>query len=279
MYKSFIQYKETFMIDLGATASSDVTVPAGALNSSIAESSPLLPPASSTTVARAAHKKPLATKPSTSKSKAVVRKTAPVKKSPPRKAPEATETNAKMAAAKKAASKPARKGAAKKAVAKKSAPRKAQGAKPVTSRAPAAKKAPAKKAAVSKSVRTVATAKRSGPVKAKDIPAVPAQPNPRGTVTKVSVPTPVAKREPVSVGSDTTKKMKLVRDSFTMPHQDYALIAALKERALEFKRPAKKSEFLRAGLHALAKLTHGELGSLLNSLTPLKAGRPKKKAN
>lgn len=42
-------------------------------------------------------------------------------------------------------------------------------------------------------------------------------------------------------------KAKPVRDSFTMPQADYALIDKLKERALAFRRPAKKSELLRAG--------------------------------
>ena len=71
-------------------------------------------------------------------------------------------------------------------------------------------------------------------------------------------------------------KAKLVRDSFTMPQSDFALIAALKERALGFKRPTKKSELLRAGLQALAGLNDAALQGALNALAPLKPGRPKK---
>lgn len=71
-------------------------------------------------------------------------------------------------------------------------------------------------------------------------------------------------------------KAKLVRDSFTMPQSDFALIAALKERALGFKRPTKKSELLRAGLQALAGLNDAALQAALNALAPLKPGRPKK---
>jgi len=70
-------------------------------------------------------------------------------------------------------------------------------------------------------------------------------------------------------------KIKLVRDSFTMPADDWALIAQLKERALAFKRPAKKSELLRAGLQALAALPDAKLKSSLDKLQPLKPGRPK----
>jgi len=69
---------------------------------------------------------------------------------------------------------------------------------------------------------------------------------------------------------------KLVRDSFTMPQLDFDLVAVLKGRALAFQRPAKKSELLRAGLHALQALGDAQLRKALDSLTPLKAGRPKK---
>jgi len=71
-------------------------------------------------------------------------------------------------------------------------------------------------------------------------------------------------------------KAKLVRDSFTMPQADFALVAALKDRALDFKRPTKKSELLRAGLQALAKLDDKALRAALDALTPLTPGRPKK---
>ncbi len=70
-------------------------------------------------------------------------------------------------------------------------------------------------------------------------------------------------------------KQKLVRDSFAMPGADFELIHLLKERALSFRRPAKKSELLRAGLHALAALSGAQLRLALDSLAPLKPGRPK----
>lgn len=73
-------------------------------------------------------------------------------------------------------------------------------------------------------------------------------------------------------------KPKLVRDSFTMPRADFDLIAELKERALGFKRPTKKSELLRAGLQALAGLNDKALAAALSRLAPLKPGRPAKSA-
>lgn len=72
------------------------------------------------------------------------------------------------------------------------------------------------------------------------------------------------------------KKVKLIRDSFTMPSFDYDLIKALKLKALDAKTAIKKSELLRAGLHALDKLDSKELISIVSTLAVLKAGRPKK---
>ena len=73
-------------------------------------------------------------------------------------------------------------------------------------------------------------------------------------------------------------RLKLVRDSFTMPQQDFDLVAAMKKRALAFQRPAKKSELLRAGLHALHALDNAALKHALDRLSTLKPGRPKKPA-
>lgn len=71
-------------------------------------------------------------------------------------------------------------------------------------------------------------------------------------------------------------KHKLVRDSFTMPRDEFELIHVLKERALNFKRPTKKSELLRAGLRVLAALDDSQLRERLDALTTLSPGRPKK---
>ena len=73
------------------------------------------------------------------------------------------------------------------------------------------------------------------------------------------------------------RKDKLVRDSFTLPREDFDLIDVLKDRALDFKRPTKKSELLRAGLQLLAGLDQAALRAALDALRPLKAGRPRNK--
>jgi hypothetical protein len=71
-------------------------------------------------------------------------------------------------------------------------------------------------------------------------------------------------------------RIELVRDSFTMPSDEFALIATLKARALQFQRPTKKSELLRAGLQQLAALNDARLRAALDALRQLPTGRPKK---
>lgn len=71
-------------------------------------------------------------------------------------------------------------------------------------------------------------------------------------------------------------KKKVVRDSFTMPQNEYAKIAAIKAICLKAKMHVKKSEVLRAGLKMLAELNTAKLKQALASLEKIKTGRPHK---
>lgn len=71
-------------------------------------------------------------------------------------------------------------------------------------------------------------------------------------------------------------KKKVVRDSFTMPQNEYAKIAEIKAFCLKSKMHVKKSEVLRAGLIVLAKLNAAQLKQTLGSLEKIKTGRPHK---
>lgn len=71
-------------------------------------------------------------------------------------------------------------------------------------------------------------------------------------------------------------KVKVVRDSFTMPQSEYMKIAEIKTIFLKAKMHVKKSEILRAGLKVLAELNPAQLKLALNSLEKIKTGRPKK---
>lgn len=72
------------------------------------------------------------------------------------------------------------------------------------------------------------------------------------------------------------KKAKLVRDSFTMPESEYALISAVKKACLSAGVEIKKSEILRIGVGLIAKLEPKKIKAAQLALVPLKAGRPKK---
>lgn len=71
-------------------------------------------------------------------------------------------------------------------------------------------------------------------------------------------------------------KSKVVRDSFTMPQADYDKITELKQLCQKAGLHVKKSELLRAGLHALGKLSVTQLERVIVQLAPIKTGRPKK---
>lgn len=72
------------------------------------------------------------------------------------------------------------------------------------------------------------------------------------------------------------KKIKLIRDSFTIPKPEYLILDNLKLRAADLKHPVKKSELLRAGIKALAAMTDSNLLTALKAVPMLKTGRPSK---
>jgi hypothetical protein len=75
---------------------------------------------------------------------------------------------------------------------------------------------------------------------------------------------------------DKIKKPKLVRDSFTIPKAEYAVLDELKQRAALSGLPAKKSEILRGGIMALAALSDSAFLAAIRAVPPIKTGRPAK---
>ncbi len=98
----------------------------------------------------------------------------------------------------------------------------------------------------------------------------PRKPVPGKTAAKAAA----AKKQKKDKKSDV--KVKVIRDSFTMPQTDYELIAALKQKAQEAGLHVKKSELLRAGLQSLSKLGTAQLKRAVSALEKIKTGRPKK---
>lgn len=107
----------------------------------------------------------------------------------------------------------------------------------------------------------------------------------RPTATRGAVTSKASKAKPKTAPSraagkaDVAKpaKAKLVRDSFTIPKNEYALLWALKERAARLARPAKKSELLRAGIALLGATNDSAFLAAVAAVPSLKTGRPGKK--
>lgn len=131
--------------------------------------------------------------------------------------------------------------------------------------------APARKAAVAR--KAPAAARKAAP--AKPVVAKPAASLPAPQAAK-PVATPAAAKPAKVDKTDKRKKPKMVRDSFTMPKDEYAVIEALKERALRVGAAAKKSELLRAGIKALAALSDAAFLAAVKAVPTLKTGRPAK---
>jgi len=72
------------------------------------------------------------------------------------------------------------------------------------------------------------------------------------------------------------KREKVVRDSFSLPKREHALIKTLRTRLATSGRLASKSEVLRAGLVLLAERTGDELALLVESLAVVPKGKGKK---
>lgn len=88
------------------------------------------------------------------------------------------------------------------------------------------------------------------------------------------------KTEPAKVVKtvkEKTPKLKMERDSFTMPKAEYAQLNVLKDRLEKLNQPAKKSELLRAGIMQLSAMTDAALKAALSKVPTIKTGRPKKK--
>jgi hypothetical protein len=139
------------------------------------------------------------------------------------------------------------------------APKKAPAAKKTAAAKPvAAKKTPATKAAPKPAAKT--SSKVASTVAPKAAPASKAAP--KAAAPKASV--------------EKVRKAKLVRDSFTMPEAEYAVLAQVKKACLKAGFEIKKSELLRIGVAMIGQLDLKTLQAILAKLPQLKTGRPKR---
>ena len=144
-------------------------------------------------------------------------------------------------------------------------------------------KSPAKtsRPAPGQSPRT-SVSKTAAPVKAKpakapgvkkaSAPTKPVAKAPKTAPAKPSAKAPTA--APTKAPKD--KKVKVVRDSFTIPKAELLQVGELKKRALTLGVAAKKSELIRAGLFTLASMNDAALKKAMANVPTIKTGRPAK---
>lgn len=148
-------------------------------------------------------------------------------------------------------------------------------------------------ATVSKTSSTpAAIVSKPTPITSKPAPVVPiptvsvqTKPAPAKVIAKVAAKLSTTSKPKVIAKKDAKKvvkkvkpeKIKMERDSFTMPKEEYAQITMMKARLTALGQPAKKSELLRAGIKLLAAMSDNTLKTTLAKIPVIKTGRPNKK--
>ncbi|HQT27285.1 MAG TPA: hypothetical protein PLK99_11960 [Burkholderiales bacterium] len=139
-------------------------------------------------------------------------------------------------------------------------------------------KAPEKAAPVPKAAKPAqkTAAKVAAPKPAAPKPAAPKPAAPKPAAPKPAAPKPAAPKAAVEAEKalKAKKPSKVIRDSFTFPETDYQKISELKKACMGLGINAKKSEILRAGLHALASLDKSRLKEVISKIEKIKTGRP-----
>lgn len=141
----------------------------------------------------------------------------------------------------------------------------------------AAKPRPSSPSAKPAATKSVATNSANKPIAKPAAPTKTTAAKPMAAPAKKS-----AKNLPKPKKAKTEKvkpeKIKMERDSFTMPKDEYAQLTLLKARLSSMGQPVKKSELLRAGIKLLAAMSDNTLKTTLAKIPVIKTGRPKKKS-
>lgn len=150
--------------------------------------------------------------------------------------------------------------------------------KPVRTPKAAKKKAVAKKPAskvLAKKIASKPAKKAATPVQKPSVRAKPKK------VAKAAKPVKPAKTEKLVKPSKAPKtqktkkvKIKMVRDGYTMPENEYIAFEDIKKKCLAAGIHVKKGEILRAALRMLAHLPSLEIVNAISQIEKLKTGRP-----
>lgn len=142
-----------------------------------------------------------------------------------------------------------------------------------------APKAPAKPAA--KPAAPAPAVKKAARPAAKPAPKADDKPAPKLSAKAApkaepkAAPKAASKPARAMAEREKVRKPKLVRDSFTMPEEEYAVLALVKKACLKAGFEIKKSELLRVGVVLISQIDMATLKSVLARLPQLKTGRPK----
>ena len=140
----------------------------------------------------------------------------------------------------------------------------------------AAKKAvPVKKPAQAAAAKKTAAPAKTARAKASPTPAQMAKGAAQAAARAIAAPAKTARAKPAAVEIPAAAaRPHLVRDSFTMPEQEYAVLGAVRQACLKAGFEVKKSELLRIGVALLGQLDTKSLRAVLDGLPQLKTGRP-----
>lgn len=74
---------------------------------------------------------------------------------------------------------------------------------------------------------------------------------------------------------EAAEPVRVIRDTFTMPPDDHALLDKLRARALANGQIVNKSELVRAGLRTLHGFSEADFRKVIAQVEKVKPGRPK----
>ena len=121
------------------------------------------------------------------------------------------------------------------------------------------------------------TAKKAAPVKAKRAtPSKVVKATAPVKATQAATPTKGKNKKEVTSPAAKDKKVKVVRDSFTIPKNEFIQLGEMKKKSLGLGIEIKKSELIRAGLMLLGSLSDVAFKKALTNVPTLKTGRPVK---
>ncbi|WP_291917085.1 hypothetical protein [Limnohabitans sp.] len=143
----------------------------------------------------------------------------------------------------------------------------------------ASKAAPTSKIPVKAPRKSASPAPNRKPVKAAVAPVAPTAAPAKAKTSPSKAPQAKAadkKKSTAPAKAAKEKKVKVVRDSFTLPKTELLQITEMKKRAMALGVEVKKSELIRAGLQALAGMADTAFKKAMANVPTIKTGRPAK---